>query len=50
MHPGHWRNPDRDNDLHTALKLVNSLLALANIVLLGWLTITVGTWVIHLFT
>jgi hypothetical protein len=50
MHPGPWRNPDRDNDLHTSLKLVNSLLALANVAMLGWLMYAAGTWLYRLFT
>jgi hypothetical protein len=50
MSPGSWRNLERDRDLHTTLRLINGLLAIANISLIGWLTYTVGTWVVHLVT
>lgn len=50
MHPGPWRNPERDRDLHTALKLVNGLLALAHVVVIGWLIKIVCTVIAGLFT
>ncbi len=50
MNPGHWRNPERDRDLHSTLRLVNGLLAMANIVMVGFILYTAGTWVARLFT
>lgn len=50
MHPGHWRNPERDSDLHTTLRLVNGLLALTNVILVGWIIYCVASWAAQLFT
>ncbi len=50
MHPGSWRNLERDRDLHTTLRLINGMLAIVNIVLIGWLIHTLGTVLVKLFT
>lgn len=50
MHPGHWRTPERDRDLHTTLRLVNGVLAWTNIILVGWIIYCVVNLITQLFT